>query len=182
MKRIALLSFATATAFAIAAPPTVSYSVYGSSGNYTLDFSVTNNLGVNGMFLYFFGVELSASNVVGSPSPFDPTIHATWSNVIYGGSPTVYNNNWIVPLAASGIPDGATWSGFQVQVSDAVAPVSVKWFAVAFSSGGLLSYPGGEHFNTPENPGFEGIAAVPEPASLALLGLGAAAVARKRRR
>jgi hypothetical protein len=52
-------------------PVDVSYTVTGSAGNWTLDFSVTDNLGGTND-IYFFGVELSARDIVGSPTNWDP--------------------------------------------------------------------------------------------------------------
>lgn len=119
---------------------------------------------------------------MGSPDPFDSTLFTSWDNVAYGGSSEVYNNMWFVPTTYTGVQDGQTQSGFKVQVTDATAPTRVRWFAYGYSETGSLSYLGGDNFNNPQAPGFEGIAAVPEPASLALLCLGVAAISRKRRK
>ena len=70
----------------------VSYAVSGSEGDWTFDFSVTNNI-TAGHHIYFFGVKMSARDIVGSPSGFDPDAWASWDNTPYGGSVSDYNNN-----------------------------------------------------------------------------------------
>lgn len=160
--------------------PSVSYAVSGSSGNWTLDFTLTSNfLSGEGDF-YFFGVRLgSGRNIAGSPANWDPNSWTSWDNAAYGGSSTVYNNNWINFTSTGQVQPGQSLSGFQAVSTDAVAPTSVQWFAYAFNG----TYGGNDNFNNPGNPGFEGVArAVPEPASMAALGLGVAALLRRRRK
>jgi len=152
---------------AIADPITVGYLATGSAGDWTLDFVVSNNLvGAPDQDLYFFGVALSAPDVVGSPSDYDPTAIPTWDNSGLGGSSTLYNNVWVDGSASQLLP-GSMLSGFAVHVSDLVFPETVQWFA--FTSGGT-PYLGGGNFGDPFNPGFEGLAAqVPEPGAGILL-------------
>lgn len=170
---------AAAVGVATADPVDVAYSVSGSAGNWTLDFSVTNNLNPADMDVYFFGVYLDTGrNIAGSPSGFDPNVWSSWNNAPYGGSNIDYNNNWIDFTYANLLP-GQTLSGFQALYTGASAPTSVNWFAFGFSpSGG--AFDGSGYFNNPTNPGFEGVA-VPVPASAAILGLGGLAAARRRR-
>lgn len=164
-------------------PPTVTMTTSGSSGNYTLDFSVMNNLGST-LDIYFFGVLVdSGRDITGSPVSFNPNTWSSWNNASYGGSATVYNNNWI-DLSFNGLPAGNTLSGFDVHSTDAVAPTNVQWFAYAY--GGY--YSGTGNFNSQGNPGFEGNAGnganVPEPGALAMiasLGLTGAAMLRRKR-
>ena len=168
---VAVIGVMTTAARSQAAGVLVTYSVTGTSGNYDLDFSVTNNMLANPtMGVYFFGVELSAPNIIASPLLYNPNVWATWSNAGYGGSSTVYNNNWIEFSFVALLP-GTTLSGFKVNVTDLAAPTSVKWFAYGY---GGSPYLGGDNFWTTSNPGFEGVAgdsvAVPEPTSLLVFG------------
>lgn len=157
-----------------------SYSVSGSSGNWSLDFSVNNNLGGTND-IYFFGVLLPARAITGSPTGWDPNGWPSWNNSSYGGSNINYNNNWIDfdytgPLT---IQPGQTLSGFVAHDTAATAPTSVQWFAYAANG----TYLGGDNFNTITNPGFEAAAgAVPLPSSLLLFGPGLAGLAAMRRR
>jgi hypothetical protein len=173
-------------------PIDVSYAVTGSTGDWTLDFSVTNNLsGAPNEDLYFFGVDLSSTNITGYPTNFIQQ-GLTWNNSFDGGSNVNYNNLWIdqVPSDNSYLP-GTTISGFDVTISDALAPTSVNWFAYTADTGGV-GYFGGGNFNasitnSQFNPGFEGVsgspstdpAPVPEPGSVFLLGSGLAFVAKR---
>ena len=157
-----VLLFAAVTARAL--PIDVSYTASGSAGNWVLDFSVTNNLGGTNN-VYFFGVELPARDIVSSPLNWNPNQWPAWNNFSYGGSSTVYNNNWITdPFGSDGIPPGNTLDTFEVRVTTLALPDTIPWFAYAF--GGFYSGP--VCFQCGENPGFEGlaspaVAAVPGP-------------------
>lgn len=169
-------------AFSAAADPiTVGYFASGSAGDWTLDFLVSNNLaGAPDQDLYFFGVALSASDVVGSPAGYDPTAISTWDNSGLGGSNTLYNNVWLDGSASQLLP-GAMLSGFEVHVSDLTLPQTVQWFA--FTSGSS-AYTGGGNFGDPFNPGFEGLATnLPEAnAGMMLAGVLAGFLLLRRRR
>ena len=158
-------------------PIDVTYTVTGNSGNYVLDFTVTNNMtAFPSEDIYFFGVYLPNGSVNDSPTGYDPAFYPTWNNsspVNYGGSNIVYNNVWI-DFRANHFPGSASatsLSGFKVGISDTDIPSTVNWFA--FASGSVV-YTGGGNFSPgigERNPGFEGIAAftVPEPATLTLI-------------
>jgi hypothetical protein len=168
-------SIVTATSFAM---PIVSYQVDGSANNWTLDFSVTNNLGTSN-YIYWFGVELPALDITGTPTGWHPY---TLKDHEEGGSKIIYNNVWINDnpdtIHANLISDGQTFDGFSVlDTADIVAPTLVNWFAYA-----KFGYYGGDdYFNNPYNPGFEGIAsdppiAVPEPSTFLLITVGLAMI------
>jgi hypothetical protein len=168
-------------AIAASAAPVVSYTVSGTSGDYTLDFSVTNTLGGTND-IYFFGVLLdSGRDIVGSPAGFGPNVWTSWNNSGFGGSSLNYNNNWI-DFSYSYLEPGQTVSGFDVMSTDATAPTSVNWFAYAYEG----TYTGGDNFNNSYNPGFEGVAtqgtSTPSPAAILplLSGLVGVAVRRKK--
>ncbi len=162
-----------------ASPVTVTYDVTGTSGNWVLDFSVANNINAS-QSIYFFGVDLSARDIVASPGAFNPNQFSTWNNCPYGGScTTIYDNIWI----NGSIGYGTTLSGFKVHVTDLAAPTNVAWYS--YASGGT-SYTGADCNHCGTNPGFSGTAsnaaAVPEPGTIALFGLGLFAVGALRRK
>lgn len=180
MKARLLMTALTITAMGLAAAqriPTVTYNYDGLPGNWILDFKVQNNFNLGEGGIYFFGVRLETGrNIAGSPDTWDGEMWAEWENSGYGGSTLVYNNNWI-NLHAS-IPEGESLSGFRARMTGESVPNSVPFFA--YARGG--TYLGNDHFYLDINPAFEGTAAlVPEPASLAVLGLGFAALLRRRR-
>lgn len=161
--------------------PTVSYTVTGSAGAWDLNFSITNNFNAGEGLLYFFGVKSpTGRNIVASPANWDPDFWPDWDNTLYGGSSITYNNNWIVDNSSNDLPEGSTASGFVVRTTDLTAPSFMAYFLYAESG----TYQGNDHFNSAGNPGFEGVAfanTVPEPASVAVLGLGAIALFRRRK-
>ena len=167
-KPVLICAIALGAAFSAAADPiTVGYVATGSAGDWTLDFLVSNNLaGAPEQDLYFFGVALSAPDLVGSPAGYDPTAISTWDNSGLGGSNTLYNNVWLDASASQLLP-GSMLSGFEVHVSDLTLPQTVQWFAFTVGS---IPYMGGGNFGDPFNPGFEGSATnLPEANSGVLL-------------
>lgn len=175
----------------------VTYTVTGSSGAWNLNFTVTNNMTAwPSQDIYQFGVLLSGPGVTGSPTGYDPTVFATWTNFFSGGSANFYNNIWYDGTDFDHLLPGTSLPGFVVQIADAVAPSSVPWFAlsVANTFDPADIYTGTEAFNIDQDfltAGFEGtssqaaVAAVaPEPASISfvLIGLTAGTYLLRRRR
>ena len=154
------------------AQPLVSYTVSGSSGNYTLDFTVNNTTpGTYGWDIYFFGVLVNGS-VLGSPAGYNSmhysTIHTT--EVTGPAYDWPFNNIWIDPTYSL-LPTGVNRSGFTVSDTDVSAPTSVQYFAFGYNDGVPYTGPGNMNLSSPYNtPLFVGYAtvAVPEPASLSM--------------
>ena len=161
-------------AISASAAPEVSYTSSGTSGDYTLDFSVTDTLGGSNN-IYFFGVySTTGRDITGSPPGFDPNVWSSWNNSGYGGDNTTYNNVWI----SGQIEPGQTVSGFDVLSTAATVPTSVDWFAYAY--GGV--YTGGDNFWVPTNPGFQGVAGTPSPAAVIPMLGGLVGLAFRRRK
>jgi hypothetical protein len=173
----------------------VTYTVTGSTGAWNLNFTVTNNMTAwPGQDVYQFGVLLSGPGITGSPTGYDPTVYATWTNFFSGGSSIFYNNIWYDGTDFNHLLPGSSLSGFVVQISDAVAPSSVPWFAYSVASTFDPNdiYTGADAFNIDPNfltAGFEGTAnqsvsasAVPEPVSIGFVVMGLAACTYLRRR
>jgi hypothetical protein len=175
-----LISFCLVALLAsnVYAAPIVSFNLSGTSGDWTLDFSVTNTLGGSNN-IYFFGVLLPAFDITASPSGW--STYDSFNTASVGGSNTNYNNLWYTdPESGNRILDGQTLSGFGVHDSSATAPTSVPWFAFAYGG----SYSGTDHFWSDTNPGFEGVAGpstVPLPPTVLLLGSGLLGLAGWRR-
>jgi hypothetical protein len=164
--RLPLIALFAAAAMAASAQraPTVSYTVSGSAGDWTLDFTVQNNFNSGEGSLYFFGVNLDSGNdVSGSPSQWDPTLNPTWNPLAQGnaGPSETFNNTWTNPTIQTFpqnlINPGQSLSGFDVVSTDASAPTSVDYFA--YAAGG--TYTGNDYFGTNTNPGFSGDALPP---------------------
>lgn len=151
---------ATTASQAIAAD-SASYTVSGSAGNWTLDFTFTNGLGINNLDIYFVGLNLPGGSYISAP--------ANWGD--YGG----YIGFNITPLnygvsIPDMIQDGESLGGFKVLATSASAPSSVDWFAYHYDWTGS-----GANYLGDGNPVFYGTALpVPEPETYAMLlaGLG----------
>ena len=160
----------------------VTYAVSGSAGAWDLNFTVANNMTAGPeQDIYQFGVDLSAPGVIASPTGYDPNATPLpWTNYFYGGLQINYNNVWLDSSDYNHLLSGTSLSGFVVEVTDAVAPASVPWFAFAIPT----SFDPADVFVGPEafvndptyGAGFEGIAspdvASPEPSTLGLLVIG----------
>jgi PEP-CTERM motif len=164
---------ALASGKASADPIGVAVTTTGGPGNYTLGFSVTNNLGGT-MDVYFFGTQLdSGRDITGSPSGFDPNLWTSWNNSGFGGSNVNYNNNWI-DFSYSNLGPGATLGGFDVHSTDSALQATIPWFAWGY---GGIYFGTGSFSGRDWNPGFESFVptattATPEPSTLAIAGLG----------
>ncbi|HEY0703688.1 MAG TPA: hypothetical protein VGD60_13055, partial [Candidatus Acidoferrales bacterium] len=152
---------------ASADPLGVSYTITGSAGDWTLDFSVTNNIvGAPNQDFYFFGVLLPGGSITGTPPAFGVFSTVFNPSIDFGGSNTNYNDNWLGNVGGpAGFP-GMTISGFDVTLTSASAPTSVQWFGFSEDTNFLPTYTGGGNFNTTGSqsfnaavsPGFEGLA------------------------
>ncbi|MCC7435808.1 MAG: PEP-CTERM sorting domain-containing protein [Methanoregulaceae archaeon] len=159
--------------------PTVTFTASGVSGDWILDFSLTNNLLPDEGQLYFFGVLLDTGrDISSSPVGWDPNAVVSWNNSGFGGSNLTYNNIWLNTGDPYNVLTGQTQSGFRARSTLVDAPTMVPWFA--FASDG--AYYGNDYFYSSLNPGFEGMASlVPEPAALIVFAVGLAALYRRRR-
>lgn len=166
------------SAAAYASAVDVSYTVSGSPGAWDLNFAVTNNMTAwPAQDVYQFGVLLSAGNVTGSPTGYDPTMFTSWTNFFNGGGPFLYKNIWVDLNDFNHLLPGQSLSGFTVGITDAEPPVSVQWFALSvpdtFDPADI--YTGTDAFNIDSGlltAGFEGVgtqatatSATPEPST-----------------
>jgi hypothetical protein len=174
--------FAVVPLTAKADPINVSATVSGSAGDWTLDFSVNNNLaGAPDQDFYIFGVLLTSATITGTPASFSSFNSGLNLSGSFGGANITYNNGWILtsyPTIGTNALPGTTTSGFDVTITSATVPTSVDWFA---STDGTDVYSGPGNLNTiqkngPVNPLFEGAVTptftAPEPSSLLMLGIG----------
>jgi hypothetical protein len=155
------------------AQPVINYTVSGTSGDYTLDFTINNTTpGTQGFDIYYFGV-LVDGVASGSPQAYNssyyPTIH-----ILQADGPAYnwpFNNVWIDP-SDSTLPTGMTLSGFEVSDTDHSAPTSVQYFAFGENNGLIYTGPGAvPDSSNPSNPLFVGnaVVAVPEPTTLSII-------------
>jgi hypothetical protein len=168
----------------VQAQPVITYSVSGSSGNYTLDFTVNNQTpGTQGQDIYFWGVYDPNGIVSGSPLAPGDYYQEPWSPYTESGdgstTPLTYNDTWFenVTDILGGLhflPTGTTLSGFDVLDTSVSAPTSVDYFAYGSDNG--VDYTGPDNLGNAQNPLFEGVAEpAPEPTTLGLGGLAALA-------
>ncbi|RYG32306.1 PEP-CTERM sorting domain-containing protein [bacterium] len=177
------LSLVLGAAHAAADPVGVSHTVTGTSGNYELDFTLTNSTGNDNVNLYFFGVSLPGA-ITGNPVGIDGNF--PFNPGSFGGADFEYPTTWIdYDSYSTLVQNGISLSGFKLRLTDLAPPTSVNWFAFGYDQ--TNSYDGHGSFSPEDsmiwNPGFSGTVttqAVPEPASMAALGLGGLALLRRR--
>jgi hypothetical protein len=169
------------------AQPVMNYTVSGTSGNYTLDFTINNTTpGTQGFDIYFFGVLVNGV-ASGSPLGFNSSYYSTIHTVEADGPAFnwPFNNTWIDP-ANTVLPTGTTLSGFEVSDTDQSAPTSVQYFAFGENNGLIYTGPGAvPDSSNPSNPLFVGnaVIAVPEPTTLSIIsGVSLLLLSSKRRR
>jgi len=174
---LSLPAMLAGTAFAL--PINVTVATSGSPGDWTLDFSVTNN--INAGTAYFFGVQLPGPDITGTPAGWNPNTWPQFNTANVGGANITYNNVWI---DAGGVSPGSTLSGFEVLDTQADLPASIPWFVVVENA----NYTGTDYFNRSGNPGFQSAieltSTTPLPATLPLFagGLGFVGYLTRRKR
>jgi hypothetical protein len=139
------------------AQPVVDYTITGTTGDYTLDFTVNNATpGTVNQDIYFFGVYLPAATVSGSPLHYIPISYQPFS--YYGvGTTLTYNDSWYDP-STSALRPGTILSGFDVLDTAATAPTSISYAAFGIDGGINYNGPGNIAPNFPATPLFEGTA------------------------
>jgi hypothetical protein len=177
------ISFLGSTA-ANAAPVDVSYQLSGTAGHWVLDFSVSNNMPSTGnqMVVYLFGVDITGSGHLNSPSDNWPIFFQAMPTDVLNGSGRTYGTNWVDDNYGTAIGYGQTLSGFQVSDPDLNVPTGVHWLAYGVGNTGPnvnIVYTGSpSDYIGPVayNPGFEGVAyavnSVPVPSAIWLFGTG----------
>jgi hypothetical protein len=137
---------------ASASPVDASYTVSGTSGDWTYDFSVTNNLGGTND-IYAFAVLLPTATLTTAPANWIPITTPTYKQWCYISCNTT-----------GGVLPGQTLGGFDFHDTTPNFETTISFLATAF--GGDLG-----------NPSIPGVAsAVPEPSTWAMLLLGFAGI------
>ena len=142
---VAGLALLGAFEMAQAAPVDVTYTFSGSAGDWTYDFSVTNNLGGTNYIYALSSTDLPFTSYFSGPAgwvdgqltnPGSPNLEWCFTSCFYFG-PT-------------NLPAGSTLGGFIAHDTTVSPLMSVQW--QAFAEGGDLG-----------NPGFSAVATVPGP-------------------
>lgn len=157
----------------------------GKPGQWVASFWLKNNLvhGPKDMTILVFGLHLPDGSST-LPAPGYDGYSQAWLHYLPGeaGGPMEFNQSW---TASTGhIRPGEQQGNFIVRLSTPTLPAEVPWFVLARSPTGG-QYTGNGYFGTAEEPLFTGtlrlsVAAVPEPGTWALMGLGVALLAGRR--
>jgi hypothetical protein len=147
----------------------VNYSVSGSSGNWLINFSVTNNTSAN-TGIYFFDVLLPSTDIVGSPPNW---AYAPFDNPWVMPDGLSYNNPWCVNGCGNinfnlFILNGQTLTGFEAIDTSLTAPSSLQFLAFTEGPGFCC----GEY----EGTAFAPVPQTPRPAALPLFATGVGAM------
>ncbi|HVO03250.1 MAG TPA: VPLPA-CTERM sorting domain-containing protein [Candidatus Cybelea sp.] len=184
------LSTASAPWSAGANPIDVSYTVSGSAGHWTYDFSVTNNLSTP-FVTYLFGANFASDDVTAAPTGWKDFANGGVLPFVTPGLLHAYENVWVVSTPyLSSIQPGQTLSGFEAVDTSATKLISLDWFAfdIALTDGFVdptIDYTGTgcsmSCGHPTYNPGFQGVAVAsvaktPLPAALPLFATGVGAL------
>jgi hypothetical protein len=142
----------------------VSYTVSGSPGDWTYDFSFTNNIGGTNDI---YAVELSLSSsdtLIGSPSGWGVGNGNVSGNLEWCFSSDCFH------FGSTNLAPGQTLGGFLVQDTSLTPITSADWLVAA--EGGIYTGPDNMNPNNPSNPVFTGTVSTPLPAALPLFATG----------
>ncbi|WP_229207456.1 MULTISPECIES: PEP-CTERM sorting domain-containing protein [unclassified Duganella] len=184
--RAAILAVGLTTGAAKAAPIDFTYTVSGTTGNWTYDFSVTNNLGYLWQ-IYLFGVSLPNATNPNSTLGMTTGYMTHFSHFTENGSTVDFNVNWVDRFTYKGVEPGQT-GHFIVSDTSTSALTEINWYAYAYTGNSSDHYTGGPHLGSAYAPGFQGlnetILPIPEPETYAMLlaGLGILGFAARRKR
>ena len=154
-----------------ASPIATTYQTTGTSGDWTYDFTFTNNTG--NQYLYFLGVDVQGGSITKGPSLFFLDYNG-WSI----GSVS-YNIDWLYQsdYNAQTIHPGTSLNGFTVHDTAVNAKTEINAFAYGYNYG--IPYTGTDFQSGNNiNPGFTTVAfeatqaVVPLPPSIALFATG----------
>ena len=159
---------APALAVTITPPITVTQTTSGSAGNWTYDFTFTNNV-AQGQRLYFFGLQDATGTVTASAVGYSKS-----SGYYVNG--TLYNLSWGTS-AYGGISAGDSLGGFSIRDTAVAAKSSFNFYGYTYNNGAIYTAGGNIGGWASFNPAFEfsssnATAAVPEPATWAMMMLG----------
>lgn len=130
---LAVLFLVLGVGSAVASPVGVTYTVSGSSGDWIVNFSVTNNINA-GQVVYGFGIVAPTQDIANLPTGWQPcnnTCTITTQNFSGIGGPNITFNDIFhtSPSSSDTILFGDTLSGFQAVFNTVSAPTSIEWYA-----------------------------------------------------